>query len=398
MKPVRRAWVGAQLVFLLLVLLPACSTSPAARDRRANSAGEPTPIPTAIPIQRPVYRVERGEVVYAQDLNGRLSPVVESDLSFGLDGQVAQVLVARDDAVEAGDVLARLDTSALENELVRARSAVEIARTRLETVENELATQRRRAELNLALAQLDLDYAVGQAGDEPTAEEAYRIKRLTIQRDLAQLAFDELSATVDPQLQADLREAELRVEELEAAIASSTLVAPFSGRVLALSLSPGRAVSAGQRAAVIADLGQLEVSASVQPVYLEELAEGMPVTIAPAGRPGEEMTGTIRQMPYPGQDNGGENRDTTVRIAFDDPADALDFQVGDRVRVHVVIERREDVLWLPPAAVRDFGGRKFVIVEDERGQSRVDVVPGLEGDGRLEIRDGLAEGQTVIGP
>ena len=88
----------------------------------------------------------------------------------------------------------------------------------------------------------------------------------------------------------------------------------------------------------------------------------------------------------------------TVRIAFDDPTEALAFQVGDRVRVHVVIERRDDVLWLPPAAVREFGGRNFVIVEDARGQSRMDVALGLEGDGRVEIQEGLVEGQTVIGP
>jgi RND family efflux transporter MFP subunit len=396
MKPVQKVWIGARPLVLLLVLLSACSMPAAGPDRRANSAGEPTPIPTAVPIQRPVYRVEQGEVVYAQDFLGRVAPMVETDLSFSLDGQVAQVLAAREDDVEAGELLARLDTSTLESELLRAQSGLEIARTRLQTVENELATRQRRAELNLALAQLDLDFAVGQAGDAPTAEELYQIERLTIQRDLAQLAFDELSGTVDPQLRADLLQAQLQVEELESSIASSALVAPFSGRLMALTVSPGRAISAGQRVAVIADLGQLEVSATVQPQYLEELAEGMPVTLSPSGRPGEEMAGTIRQLPYPSR--GSEDRDTTVRIAFDDPGDAFAFQVGDRVRVQVVIERRDGVLWLPPAAVRDFGGRKFVIVEDERGQSRVDVVLGLEGDGRVEIQEGLAEGQTVIGP
>ncbi len=396
MRPVPKAWTGVTPLVVLLILLSACGTPAAGRDRRANSAGEPTPIPTAVPIQRPVYRVEHGEVVYVQDFLGRVAPVVEADLSFSLDGQVAQVSVARDDDVEAGELLARLDTSALENELLRAQSALEIARTRLQTVEDELATRQRRAELNLALAQLDLDFAAAQAGDDPTAEELYQIERLTIQRDLAQLAYDELSGTADPQLRADLLEAQLQVEKLEAAIASSTLVAPFSGRILALTLSPGRAISAGQRVAVIADLGQLEVSATVQPQVLEELAEGMPVTLWPSGRPGEEMAGTIRQLPYPGR--GSEDRDTAVRITLDDPADALAFQVGDRLRVRAVIERREGVLWLPPAAVRDFGGRKFVIVEDERGQSRVDVVLGLEGDGRVEIREGLVEGQTVIGP
>jgi len=67
------------------------------------------------------------------------------------------------------------------------------------------------------------------------------------------------------------------------------------------------------------------------------------------------------------------------------------------VRITVVLERKEDVLWLPPQAIRTFEGRKFVVVQEGEGQLRVDVKVGIESEDRVEIEEGLTEGQIVIG-
>jgi multidrug efflux pump subunit AcrA (membrane-fusion protein) len=67
------------------------------------------------------------------------------------------------------------------------------------------------------------------------------------------------------------------------------------------------------------------------------------------------------------------------------------------MRVTALLERKSDVLWLPPQAIRTFEGRRFVVVQDGAAQRRVDVKIGIEGADRLEIGEGLSEGQTVIG-
>jgi hypothetical protein len=64
----------------------------------------------------------------------------------------------------------------------------------------------------------------------------------------------------------------------------------------------------------------------------------------------------------------------------------------------VVIEKRENALWLPPQAIRIFEGRRFVLVQDGEVQRRVDVKVGLTGEDRVEIVEGLADDQIVIGP
>jgi len=64
----------------------------------------------------------------------------------------------------------------------------------------------------------------------------------------------------------------------------------------------------------------------------------------------------------------------------------------------VELERSVDTLWLPPQAVRTFEGRSFVVIQEGGAQRRMDVRIGIRSDDRLEILDGLVEGQTVIAP
>ena len=62
------------------------------------------------------------------------------------------------------------------------------------------------------------------------------------------------------------------------------------------------------------------------------------------------------------------------------------------------LEQHQNVLWLPPAAVREFNGRHFVVILEDRTQKRIDVSIGLQNEDQLEIESGLSEGQVVIGP
>ncbi len=74
------------------------------------------------------------------------------------------------------------------------------------------------------------------------------------------------------------------------------------------------------------------------------------------------------------------------------------YEVGDLVEVVVMLEKSDEVLWLPPQAIRTFEGRRFVVVKDGDGQRRVDVRTGLQSDDRVEIVEGVEEGQVILAP
>lgn len=388
-------------LLIICLLLTACTLATNGRDRRSADLDEPTPIPTSVTAARPTYEVALGTVTYTLDFSGRVVPVVEQNLSFSRNGTVGEVYVEAGDQVEAGQLIADLDTSNLEAELALAQSALTVAEGQLAASQEVIVQERQTAELQRDLAQLDLDYAVEQAGDNPTPEQQYQVDRLTIQLSLAQLAIDSLDSSLDPQLQADVDAAVQRVAELESLIAGTVLEAPFDGVITTLNISSGRAILAGDTVGVIVDPSEIEISTTLQEAQMEQLAEGMAVEIRPAGAPGDPVSGTIRYLPHPFGSGGGgilEGQDRTSRFQFDDMTAAFTtYEPGDRVNLSIVVTEHEDVLWLLPAAVRDFNGRKFVVVQTDGVEQRVDVTLGIEGNGRVEIVDGLEEGQTILG-
>ena len=72
--------------------------------------------------------------------------------------------------------------------------------------------------------------------------------------------------------------------------------------------------------------------------------------------------------------------------------------MGDLVHVTAEVEHAEAVLWLPPQAIRNFNGRLFAVVQDGDVQRRVDVRIGVEAEDRVEILEGVEEGQVIVGP
>jgi len=118
-------------------------------------------------------------------------------------------------------------------------------------------------------------------------------------------------------------------------------------------------------------------------------------------RPGVELTGTIRRLPYPygsgGKGTTVEELDKSTRITVNEDLAEYGIELGDLIRVQVELERKDDVLWLPPQAIRLFEGRRFVVLKDGDIQRRVDIEVGIETQDRVEIEEGLEEGQVVIG-
>ena len=380
------------LMALLLLTLSGCASQATFGD--AITQGEPTPFPTPVVPTKPVYQVERGKIVYERRFYGRIAPLVTEMIAFEIDGRVLETTVEAGVDVTEGDVLARLNTVALRNQLLDAEEELAIATSIFESADSKVRYDSRRAALNFEIAQMTLDYALAQAEVPPGADDVFAISLLRVELDLAQVAVDELTDGVDPQLRFDVTRAQKHVDEITATIALAELVAPMSGRLIYFAPDPGEPIIAFEPIAVVADLSVLEITDEMDADDLTELAEGMPLTIQRVSIPGNVYSGTIGSLPAP----YGLATDEFVHITFDEQPPADEFGVGDRMSFTVVIEERDDVLWVPRSAIRQFSGRNFIVVQNEGVQQRVDVRLGLEGDGRVEILEGAEENQTVIGP
>lgn len=131
------------IIFLSLfsALLLGCG-SRQAPDIEPTVTAEPDPDATATPVP------ETGTVILTEGKIVAAQPVAA--LSFNISGRLSEVLVQPGDVVAVGDVLARLDTAALEQQLAEAQLGLRTSEIRLAQAEQSLTD-------SLAQAQIDLD-------------------------------------------------------------------------------------------------------------------------------------------------------------------------------------------------------------------------------------------------
>jgi multidrug efflux pump subunit AcrA (membrane-fusion protein) len=424
------------------------------------SKADPTPTPLPAPEipDKPTYIVQRGFVEQTVSFSGRVSPAVEVELFFRQDGRVSQVYVENDDMVEAGQVLAELDNAdlyqqieqaqlelaAVKQALVEAQASNEYARARaqiaLEIEKLQLAkleAQSNRADLTIAqanlqaadaerkLAQRDYDERARQGGVEASSQ-ALALERATInytivranydrvvaagqqheldleiarkQLELTQLEFDHLATEVDSSQSKAVTRNELTLERLQSLLSSTIISSTIAGRVTSLSAYEGRTVEAFKPVIVVSDESTLEITSDPSTGQKKQLTEGMAVSISLPAFPGTKYAGTITKLPYPyGSGGGGSVEDTDTRMHITVSEKSPTLVAGDLVHLVVTLQRSENALWLPPAAIQRFSGRRFVLVDEGGRQRPIDVKVGIESADRVEILEGLEEGQVVVG-
>lgn len=383
---------------ILIAILSGCALLPEVEiDRSTDGQPTPTPIPTAIIPTRPTYTVQRGDVVDELEFSARISPVVEEELFFRSGGRVESVFHQRNQIVEAGTIIASLEIEGLQRSLEAAELALERAEMRLEQAQDDLAFEIRVAETNLEIAQIRLDSLRSETFPDNTAI-AIQQKQI----ELAELALERLQEGVDPLLQSDVASAQQTVNRLLAEVAETQIIAPFEGQIMTIALTPGQQADAYRNVVTIAEIDHLEAKADLISTQMDRLAEGMQTQIVLVNRPGVPLSGEVRQLPYPygsgGRGTTVDDLDRSTRITIFESASDAGFNMGDLVRINVILQEKEDVLWLPPQALRVFDGRRFALVQEDDAQRRVDVTVGIQTPDRVEILDGLEEGQIVVGP
>lgn len=258
---------------------------------------------------------------------------------------------------------------------------------------DSLARGLEAAEQALLLAEAEYNDELRKSG---TAAIDARIAELD--QMLAENEYEKLLQGIEPSYEVEVEKAQLALEEAERKLGDAKLIAPFDGRILTISIKRGSQAQSLQTVIVIAQMEELELTANLNATDLAELSVNQPASIILRNRPENELTGYIRTLPYPyggGSGTGsGNNNETIARIAIDQD---VSLALGELAEVTVILEERDDVLWLPPAAIRRFQGRRFVVVQEGDAQRRVDVRVGIESEDRVEILEGVEEGMVIIG-
>lgn len=193
----------------------------------------------------------------------------------------------------------------------------------------------------------------------------------------------------------DNTKAALKVQEASVALAEARLAktrirAPFDGVVGIRNVSVGDYVKEGEALVNVEDIATLKVDFRLPEAYLGRLERGQILEVSSDALPGVPFQATLEAVDPLVDVNG---RSISCRALLPNREGRL--RPGMFVRSRLVFGERKDALMLPEQAVVT-GARPRVFRVEEGKARAVTVQLGVRRDGRVEILEGLALGDTVI--
>jgi HlyD family secretion protein len=306
----------------------------------------------------------------------------EATVSSKVTGKVIEVLIEEGMKVEAGQILARIDSSNVdksfqlaEAQADSARKAMGETRANLEKAERELRRALQLAENKIA-TQVELD----------TAEAEVKSLQARIARQQADVAVAE-------------REVALWKQQLDDTI----IRAPFTGIVTSKNAQPGEMISpmsAGgsfTRTGIctIVDMSSLEVEVDVNESYINRVQADQAVEATLDSYPDWHIPSKVIAI-IPTADR--QKATVRVRVGFE----KLDPRILPHMSVKVAFQSAGEVkaaprsITIPKSAVREQDGRSVVwIVRDGRAEKRA-ITPGPARGDDVAIVAGLNGGEKVV--
>lgn len=171
-----------------------------------------------------------------------------------------------------------------------------------------------------------------------------------------------------------------------------TWSSPRDGLVLERNAVEGMKAEAGAVLFRIADVSAVWVLANVPEHDLGHIKIGQAVTIHVRSLPGRAFSGKV-DLIYPQVNT--ETRTTRVRIELENPDGVL---LPDMyAEVEIATGSSNSVLAVSDSAVIDTGTRQVVLLDKGEGRFEPrDVKLGTRGNGFVEIREGLTDGDRVV--
>ena len=187
------------------------------------------------------------------------------------------------------------------------------------------------------------------------------------------------------------------VKKWEDAYKPTAVFASLPGEVILRNVVVGQAVDAGTVLFAVADT--LVVNAQVDESDIGKIKLGQKARIRLDSYPDRPVDGKVFDILYE-----GKNVSNVITYGVRVRPDAVPgfFRSQMTANVSFLLNRKENALLVPTAAVKDApGGKKVVSIpaaaKGERPSAR-EVTTGIETDDQVEILRGLAEGETILIP
>ena len=402
-----------------------------------------------------VVTVQRGNLTIDITASGNLALSRKEDLAFEISGTtqepltVEEVLVEEGDSVRAGQALARLDTTPLEQALKTAERTVKTNEIDLEKATDNyrkitypytyrtLAFDVPASTALIGNAQRELDEAMEVMRELGLSREQYSweqywdvfVRLQEAQDDLAKAreklkrgyGQDVFGSEILPMkdywtlraAQLDMDKAQLALDKAEDELdidkdrlKKAVVVAPFSGFITKVNVEGGDEVKKGTVAVQLADPNKFEAEVMVNEMDIFQVKLGGDATVQIDAMPTLTLPAKVTHIsPTATIEAGVVNYKVKVELESLQliqpsgmiPRD-LQLREGLTVTVSILVDERKDVLLVPNRAITRRGMETYVqVLKDGVIEERL-IQTGISNWQYTEVISGLSEGEKVIVP
>ena len=414
-----------------------------------------------LPFEPVIYQTQQGPFEYVVTENGEVESSENTEVRCEVQsrsgsggGTMILELVPEGSYVHTGDLIARLDSSSLRDEMTRqqitcntskaaviqARSTFEAAKiARLEYIEGTFRQEEQTKQAAVAVAEENLHRAEDYLGYSEMLSAKGYVTKLQLQADrfaVEKSRMDLAAATTDldvlrkytkskmlSQLDADIESAQANLESqeksheldlaqlklIEDQIAKCEIRAPSDGQVVYANKSDRRGnneviIEEGspvrQRQVIVRlpDPKRMQVKAEISEARIDRIQPGMPVAIHIDALPNVELVGTVTKVeeyPVPGSWWGNSTKEYATYIKITNPpGDKL--RAGMTSEVRILVERLDQALQVPVQAILEDQGRTFCFLRTPHGLQPRKVRIGSSNEKFVVIKDGLKADEKVV--
>jgi HlyD family secretion protein len=317
--------------------------------------------PTSTAPRYLTQAVDRGDIRRTVNATGTLSPVNLVQVGSTVSGTIRKLHVDFNSAVKQGQMLAELDTTALDADLAQAEA------------------QRRSAQSSLALAGTRLE----------------RARNLFGQGYVARSEVDEAEAG-ERNAAASLQQMQAGVQRAANNRRNAEIRSPVAGIVVSREVSVGQSVAASLQTPVLfkiaQDLREVQIEMNVSEADVGLMREGLPVRFTVDAFPDRVYEGAVQQVR---NNHQVQQNVVTYTVVVRSRNDDLSLRPGMTGYVAVTVAEARATLRIPNAALRfEPAAAASAPAVTERGPANRRVVWKLGAGGtaeRVEVTLGIAD-------
>jgi HlyD family secretion protein len=377
------------------------------KKSKAETEAEVTPV-----VSVKVAKAEKGNIAAQVVAVGTIWPREKADVGAKVSAQIKKMALLKNKVVRAGEVIAVLESRDLQAQRAEAVAALNQARAEERSLvtgtipktnaEDQKALNDARAKVNNArrlferrrtlfeqggISQKDLEAA---QLDLTTAEDELRLQEQTVT-----LRGRSLNPNDRALAAAKTAEAQQHLATLDAQLSYATIRAPITGIVTDQYQYEGEFAAAGGKLVTIADTSSVIVKAPFSDTAAAQLKAGDAATVVPTDTSAEEMKGQITLL---SRSTDPTNRTVEVWVTLANGAGKL--RANGAAQVTVMANSKDDAIVVPGSAVTleasntDEG--TVMIVDQQNVARERKVTVGVRSGDKIEITEGLQEGDTVV--